>query len=563
MNKSASNGMLAKLVENWLDSIGERGYQPAYCTLLAIEGHTILHNTRHSPIENGKDIITLAPDGKRHLIQLKGNPGSRFKQSDFASHADQLSTLCNTRWGPATDGILEAPYFVTNGEIEEEARVAFDQFNNNLISRGLQPLTIVGRGELLSRFLTAVEAIAPSDPVKFSKFALLLVRPVTEDVSFQEFVDFFLDVLEIDLSTNVSKITRNSTACLVLAELLCSKHHDSRHAFETISIRLAALCAIFSYHHKNAAMLSNRVQGLIVTFKQEIFNSIVEIIRTMSGRERHYLQGSYIHDAIQIGYRREVVSSLVAAALIDRNFPQTVIDYSDLSEEDESSAVKLLRYAVADMKFWGERSIVRYLLVYFCLSNRSGGGDADLILRRAAYLLRHLLLTKSGSHFPSIYYEFDEFARNFLIPEMAKVSDLISREDFLGYSYLFRAIFLLLARKNWKVTCKKVWPEFTRYIHTNTRHANVWEYCYRPDKNSQTNDKVYEDMKLWPEILGEAEEHKAGEGFEFFRGDLFLLMVYLTICPDRANTETLLTLDRVLGDSINLENRTLFRDQRR
>ena len=64
-------------------------------------------------------------------------------------------------------------------------------------------------------------------------------------------------------------------------------------------------------------------------------------------------------------------------------------------------------------------------------------------------------------------------------------------------------------------------------------------------------------------ILEEAEEHEVGEGFEFFDGDAFLLIIYLAICPDRANRETILTLDRVLGDSINLQDRMKFRASRR
>ena len=46
--------VVERLVESWLDSQGERQYQPAFIQLLVSEGWSVLHNTRHSPIELGK-----------------------------------------------------------------------------------------------------------------------------------------------------------------------------------------------------------------------------------------------------------------------------------------------------------------------------------------------------------------------------------------------------------------------------------------------------------------------------------------------------------------------------
>ncbi|RCL84797.1 MAG: hypothetical protein DBW63_13615 [Hyphomonas sp.] len=551
--------MLAKLVESWLDSIGERGYQPAYCTLLLLEGHSILHNTRHSPIEIGKDIITEAPDGTRHLIQLKGNPGARFKQSDFATHANQLSTLCNTRWGPPLDGVIEKPYFVTNGEIEEEARVAFDQFNNGLAARGLKPLNLVSRGELLKRFLSAVEAISPSDPLLFSRFALLMVRSTNDEVQFQEIYDFFSAVIEIDKDLSSPAVTRNSAACLLLSELIASRYDNEGCVFETIKIRIAALCAIRSLHLKNNKQTAPLIASLYREFRQRILQSIFDLIEPLIGREQYFLDGPYVQDAIQIAYRREITSSLIAAALSDIDFSESTLDYSALNKEYHSSAIKIMRGALHDMQLWGERSAARYLIVYMTLSNSLGGGDADLHLRRMAYFYSDILKTKHGNFYPSVYYEYDEYVRNYVLPELSHIDDQITRETFLGHSSLFRAIFLLCARKNWKVTCKSVWSEFSKYLHSNVIPNETWQYCKRPNPDSTTNEHQYRDWELWPFILEQAEEHAAGEGFLFFDGDIFLLQIYLIICPDRADLDTILTLDRVLGDSINLQDRQKFR----
>ncbi len=64
--------MLARIVENWLTSAGELGYQTAFAQLLASEGYRVLHNPVHYPFEHGKDLTAIAPEGALHCFQLKG-----------------------------------------------------------------------------------------------------------------------------------------------------------------------------------------------------------------------------------------------------------------------------------------------------------------------------------------------------------------------------------------------------------------------------------------------------------------------------------------------------------
>lgn len=64
--------MIERLIENWLSSTNERGYEVPFCQLLMAEGHRIIHLNRHSPTEQGKDVISLDHKGKLCAFQLKG-----------------------------------------------------------------------------------------------------------------------------------------------------------------------------------------------------------------------------------------------------------------------------------------------------------------------------------------------------------------------------------------------------------------------------------------------------------------------------------------------------------
>ena len=63
--RKRKSGVIERVVENWLGSTNERGYENAFCQILIAEGHTIIRRPAHGPGEHGKDIVTR--DRKRSL----------------------------------------------------------------------------------------------------------------------------------------------------------------------------------------------------------------------------------------------------------------------------------------------------------------------------------------------------------------------------------------------------------------------------------------------------------------------------------------------------------------
>ena len=127
----------------------------------------------------------------------------------------------------------------------------------------------------------------------FSKFASLIVRSTDNEVDFQEYFDFFSAVVDINKKVSAPAVTRNSTSCLLLAELLASRFEEERRVYDTIVIRLSALCTIRALHLKNTMHSKNLTETLYQDFRQRISIAIQEIIRYMAGRERYYLEGQF------------------------------------------------------------------------------------------------------------------------------------------------------------------------------------------------------------------------------------------------------------------------------
>jgi len=68
--------VIERAIESWLTRTNERNYQAAFCQVLMHQGHRVLHSSSHGPMEQGKDIITVDPDGNYHAYQTKtGNIG--------------------------------------------------------------------------------------------------------------------------------------------------------------------------------------------------------------------------------------------------------------------------------------------------------------------------------------------------------------------------------------------------------------------------------------------------------------------------------------------------------
>lgn len=54
--------MIEKLLENWLDSASERSYQAVFVQILSAQGYRVVHSTRHTALEYGKDVLAIDPD---------------------------------------------------------------------------------------------------------------------------------------------------------------------------------------------------------------------------------------------------------------------------------------------------------------------------------------------------------------------------------------------------------------------------------------------------------------------------------------------------------------------
>ncbi len=172
---SSNSGLIGRIVENWLTSATERGYQIAFCQLLASEGEELLYIATHGPFEKGKDVVTHMPDSIR-AYQLKVGD---IRLADWRGISEQINNLVelpvNLPQCPTTTQHL--PFFVTNGRIDDVVPYYINTANLGWKQRNFpHPLTVIEKSQLVHRFVAIHGAYLPQEASDFQLFLTLLLN---------------------------------------------------------------------------------------------------------------------------------------------------------------------------------------------------------------------------------------------------------------------------------------------------------------------------------------------------------------------------------------------------
>jgi hypothetical protein len=118
LKEKGDNGLIKRIIENWLTNTNEIGYQIPFCQYLISENHTIISISSHSSIEQGKDIISIDKDGIVHAFQLKGG---NIKTVEWRNIQGEIMDLMRIPINHPSVDISSGhkPFLVTNGLISE------------------------------------------------------------------------------------------------------------------------------------------------------------------------------------------------------------------------------------------------------------------------------------------------------------------------------------------------------------------------------------------------------------------------------------------------------------
>lgn len=533
--------MLERLIESWLDRASERSYQAPFCQMLISQGYTVVHSTRHPPIEFGKDVIAIASDGVPCAFQLKGNPGSRLTHAQLREIQPQLIELATQAIiYPGVPKLPHRSYLVTNGIVDEEVQRAIDDINRNFELQGLKSrIEILSRGHLLQWAKELGEELWPSEIEDLNLLLQLLVQDGHTLFPVEKLHLLLLNCLllneESDVPSGADVVRRIASAGLLTGICLQNFNRQSNHFAAITAWAMFAAYAIACCERYSLDFERNGKWAVDVA-EDEIFGSLKELFR--ENREKpHLVEGDPIADVYIYRWRYTLLAGLMSVLWFWlRLLPDT--------EKDQKGIELFLKKRHEFFEIWGEGCIPQ-LLAYIWFKRATNATPApDFELSAVLEIILHRNQLKSKESLPSPYYKFEEIAQQATGLISHRKRSVLSEVTFAGSSFFAEGLMHLLTRTGLKQTCKRLWPDITRLGLKHFEPESKWRYCLWRTERGQEIMKQMPPTKSWNPLVEDARDAK-GEGIpEKLKERKLLLMLFTILFPYRATPSVIRYLGR-------------------
>jgi hypothetical protein len=538
--------VLERLIEYWLDSAGERGYQPAFVQMLVSDGHRVLHSSRHSPIEFGKDVISIAPDGVPCAYQLKGNPGGRLTLTQFRDIQSQLQGLVTQAIAfPGVPNVRHRSYLVTNGYVEEEVQTAVQQLNQTWERQGhgANALTVLARGDLLERAQSLGAALWPFGVTDLGALVELLSHPGSDMLPLSK-VDTLLSAMyqlaDAGRVPTNPELTRLVTSAALLISVSLRNFDNKENHFATISAWVLFIAYTIAACERAGLTPSEKIEGSIAGARVAIFDALTALSSETVGR-KHVTEGEGLADGEFYHARVALLNGLLSTYWLWCR--REGLEPAGLAQVEQ-----FLPLDPGRRSLWGEGVLPQLLAHYWCISQRSSDRKAESILTTLLGAIIESQLGRDGSPLASPYYGIADVIRHRLMATLGSRDDPFEDESFGNASYFAEGLIHLMVRANLKQDCKVFWPDYTRLNHRWFEVGEPWQFCTLHSERGLNVNKVVPSTGQWRSLQEEASSCETAKVPARLRADAVLLLLFVIVVPQRATPDVVRFLGSVFSE---------------
>jgi hypothetical protein len=537
--------VLERLLENWLDSVNERAYQPVFCQLLLAEGYRVLHSTRHAPIEFGKDVIAVRRDGELSAFQLKGNPSGRLTHAQFREIQHQLWELFHQAVVlPGAPPERHRSYLVTNGEVDEEVHRAISDFNLQYAkASGAVPLEIWSRGTLLELLKKHAEQLWPWRLEDVGLLLELMTHSGRDQLPMEKMdalLSLRLGLLEEKPPSSANAVRRIASAALLSAAALkpfaVAENHVSIVSGWTMFIGYAMAAA------ERSSVRQADVEDVIATVRDAISRELAALVDEAKNRP-DLIEGEPLTDGFVYDGRKVQVAGFAALAWLWWNREPGLID-----EEILANALTLTREIGTGLVLWGEAAVPYFLAVCWCIDATTGDQKGELSLARLLELILVRNAPRSNIPLPSPYYSFEQVRRHDL-RKLLRGADPLDGDEFSGTSWYAEGLFSLVVRTNRKVMCADLWPALTRMSLSSFVPDEPWQFCVWRSDHGHEVSRHLPFARTWSEAVTGAQDDRLLNVPKRFAQHPELVLLWVMLCPHRGTPDVIRWLGRQFSKS--------------
>jgi len=512
--------VLARVIENWLDSAGERGgYEIPFCQALVAQGQRILFRSSHGPLEQGKDIITVDPKGQYHAYQLKAGDLTLSTWREIRGEVEELVGL-PLQHPDIPEGAPFRAHLVTSGILRDPARKTIKDWKQTWEQEGRRPLELLDKDRLIRLFLDTHGDVLLASPAELERFLRLFLADKRDILDKKAFAAFLESCLPLEADLKRSELRRALASGAVLASYVLQGYEraGNHHALvEGWMIVIAYLLATLERFPLYLDHCRSSLELCIAAWEKAAESLTQEALAAP-----RWIEGDFMSDyAVRAWRVTSLLGHMCSFALYRR------VKGSAFAQEGE--ILQRVTNELAHMFFWGESagpfcfSIALLLWLH---------GQEELACQwcgQLAKLISHLNGRREGGlGVPDPYIEAQEILKMRLGENPFGLT-----ETFRSRSFLLPVLVEFLARRGRKRMLKSLWHdicEIDRSEFTLDRKTDL--YRWRA-KTGSLDSRRWPHPARWGELLAEAQAPVPQDRLLLTQHFLPLLMPFLTIFPHR------------------------------
>lgn len=485
--------MLERLVENWLASVGEIGYQVPFTQMLMAEGHRVLQGPVHHPFEHGKDIITIDPQKRISAFQLKG-PDEISDLKGLELYQGQLDALAMAAISHPSVGAPRLPdrvYVVTNGVLRPEVRDRLNQISAGNVDRRLPPLEYIERDHLVSRFLTVHGQYLPSAPASFRRLVELYSDDGLGPLPTQRLLSFLEDSLPFTGATSPTGIQRAiASAALLTAYALRGWEASANHLAVAQGWLVYALVVLRLAEERSAP---TKRWGPSFALAFSTAQAALERLLTEAS-ERDDLIIPDLAEGAFYGTRALLVCGYASALLLAERI-------LGVPESSRPALTTLLRREFKYARVLGESAAPLLFSIATALSflESSLVGEAIIEGYARGLLLKNQPGAKDALADP--YHPIEEVLARSLELDIDEQS---SEERFDGRAFTARVSIEWLARRLRRQSVASLWTSYTRLVTCEFVPSSATRMLTIGDDEGNLDMRVPKQPGSWKDLRDEA-----------------------------------------------------------
>ncbi len=442
--------MIERAIENWLINTNERNYQSPFCQVLLGKGHRILYVSSHRPMEQGKDIISISPDGEYHAYQLKTGKIDIPVWRAILGEVKELMELPIVH--PSVDlNKIHKAYLVTNGEIIDEVRHQIDLINRDNVQkeRRYSYLEYIDLHGLTKDFIDAQNEFIPKNLSDFNEFLNLFLSNGKDFLPKEKLGKFFENSLFGEEVKQKSNKIHAIGSSVILNSYLLNPFQVEKNYFAIFEAWIVLAVQIIRFAELSDLKFEDW-EGSYKIIIDEMLRNLF-LLRDEVLNKKDFIEGNWFGEDKLI-YRIRATIVLGTLAALENHIFLTKNRY-----ETKKEVLMLLKENLKMLNIWGESAFPYIFSIIQYLENSKETLEAKGLLVATMDAILKKSANTSDKGLASLYYSPAE-ALSTIYKQNPEPIDF---SEFCGGSYILNALVEMFVRRDFRDLLSDRWKKIS------------------------------------------------------------------------------------------------------